>query len=271
MSKQTTESLFSLTDFRHYVRSWVKAQGRGEYRKIALKLRVHTTLVSQIFNGKKCLTEEQATLLCDHMGLNALETDYFIKLIQLERAGSESLKLLFKRHLKQIQNQSSEIKSRVPNVEVLSEQDRALFYSSWQYSLIRLLTSIPEFRTKEKIAAYTNLSISRVQEILDFLTSRKLCKEVKGFYQRTEKNTHIEAGSALSTRHHQNWRVKSLDFLEHVSKEDLAFTSPVSISKNDSEKVKKILLNTISDIAKIIEKSPPEEIIYLGIDWIKTK
>lgn len=224
----------------------------------------------QIFGGaKKCLTEEQASKLCDYMGLNVLETDYFLKLVQLERAGSESLKSVFRRHLKQLQIQSSDIKSRVPEVRNLSEQDRAVFYSSWQYSLIRLLTSIPEYRTKEKIAACLGLSISRVQEILDFLVSRHLCKESRGQYQRTEKNTHVEAGSPLVVRHHQNWRARSLDLQERLAKDDLVFTAPVSFSKKDSEKVRKILLNAISDIAKIIESSPAEEVAYLGIDWIK--
>jgi uncharacterized protein (TIGR02147 family) len=268
VSKQTFESLFNMTDFRTYVQSWVKSQGRGEFRKIAMALGIHTTLVSQIFSGKKCLTEEQATMLCDYMGLNALETDYFLKLVQLERAGSEPLRILFRRHLKLLQVQSSEVKSRVPEAEVLSEQDRAVFYSSWQYSVVRLLTSIPEFRTKEKIAARLGLSISRVQEILDFLTSRHLCKESRGQYQRTEKNTHIEASSALAIRHHQNWRAKSLELQEQMTKEDLAFTAPISISKEDTEKVRKILLNTISDIAKIVEASPAEEVVYLGIDWM---
>jgi len=269
MSKQSSQSLFIMTDFRTYVHSWVKAQGRGEFRKIALALGIHTTLVSQIFSGKKCLTEEQATMLCEYMGLNALETDYFLKLVQLERAGSETLKALFRRHLKQLHVQSSEVKSRVPEAEDLSESDRAIFYSSWQYSLVRLLTSIPEFRTKEKIAAHLGLSISRVQEILDFLTSRRLCKESRGQYQRTEKNTHVEASSPLAIRHHQNWRAKSLELQEQMTKEDLAFTAPVSISKADIEKVRKILLSAISDIAKTVDASGAEEVSYLGIDWIK--
>ena len=203
------------------------------------------------------------------MGLSSLETDYFLKLVQFERAGSESLKLLFKRHLKQLQTQSSEVKSHVPEAEILSDSDRAIFYSSWQYSLVRLLTSLPEFKTKEKMASHLGVSLSRIQEILDFLTSRNLCKEIKGHFHRTEKNTHIEAGSALAIRHHQNWRVKSLELQEKMNKEDLAFTAPVSISKNDSEKVRKILLNAISEIAKLIQSSPEEEVVYLGIDWIK--
>ncbi|MBK9321619.1 MAG: TIGR02147 family protein [Bdellovibrionaceae bacterium] len=269
MSKQTAQSIFNLTDYRVYVQSWAQARGRGEFRRISLALGMHTTLVSQIFNNKKCLTEEQATSLCSYMGLNSLETDYFLKLVQLERAGTQQLKSVFKRHLKQIQNYSNVIKSRVPESEDLSESDRAIFYSSWQYSLIRLLTSIPQFQFKEKIAFHLGLSVSRVQEILDFLTSRGLCKEERGRYHRTGKNTHIEATSPLSIRHHQNWRTKSLELIERITLEDLSFTAPISLSPDDIPKIRRILLEAISEISKLVENSASEEVAYLGIDWIK--
>ena len=269
MSKQSSVSLFELTNFRPYVQGWAKTRGRGEFRRISAALNMHTTLVSQILNGKKCFTEEQASQLCIYMGLNPLETDYFVKLIQYERAGTENLKKLCHRHLSQIQKEATEIKSRVPDTKELSHHDRAIFYSSWIYSLTRLLTGIPKFQTTEAISIRLNLPISKVQEILDFLVSRGLCVEDNGRYKRTERNTHIEASSPLSIRHHQNWRTKSLHLLEQIGSEDLVFTAPISLAKKDIPKVRSILLETISEISKLVEKSPSEECIYLGIDWIK--
>jgi uncharacterized protein (TIGR02147 family) len=251
------------------VQTWVKARGRGEFRKISEALGVHSTLTSQIFSGRKCLTEEQAAKLCAYMGLNSLETDYFLKLVQIERAGTEQLKAVLQRQLKQIHSQALEVKSRVPASEKLSEQDRAIFYSSWQYATVRLLTSIPRFQSKEKIAQHLKLSVSRVQEILDFLSSRGLCKEDHGKYQRTEKNTHVEFRSQFSVRHHQNWRAKSTQLQEQVTASDLVFTAPISLAAKDIPEVRKILLEAISEIAKIVDHSPCEEMAYLGIDWIQ--
>lgn len=269
MGKHQSESIFSLDDFRSYVKAWARARGRGEFRKISQALGMHTTLVSQVLHGRKCLTEEQAVNLCGYMSLNPLETDYFLKLVQLERAGTVHLKNLYQRHLRQIQSQANEVKSRVPESKELSEQDRALFYSSWQYSFVRLLTSIESFQTTEKIAFRLNLSVSRTQEILDFLTSRGLCNEDRGKYRRTGKNTHVESQSPLAVRHHQNWRTKSLELVEMMTPDDLAFTAPVSIAKRDIEKVRSILLETIADVANIVEDSASEEMVYFGIDWIK--
>lgn len=270
MGKETSESLFVMDDFRTYIRAWARARGRGELSKIAEKLKIHTTLVSQIMSHRKCLTEEQASRLCAYMGLNPLETDYFLKLVQLERAGTESLKSIYLRHLKSLRGQAQEAKSRVPESKALTEQDRAIFYSSWQYSMVRLLTSMERFQTVEDISLRLGLTVSRVREILDFLTSRGLCVLASnGRYKRTEKNTHVEASSPLAIRHHQNWRNKVIQLQECMTSDDLSFTAPVSISRKDISKIRSILLDAISESAKIVDSSPAEEIVYLGIDWLR--
>lgn len=51
--------------------------------------------------------------------------------------------------------------------------------------------------------------------------------------------------------------------------DDLAFTAPISMAKKDIPKIRKILLDTISEISSVVEASPSEEVLYLGIDWIK--
>jgi uncharacterized protein (TIGR02147 family) len=258
-----------MDDFRTYVRSWVETQGRGEFRRISLALNMHTTLVSQIFRGRKCLTEEQAATLCSYMGLNALETDYFLTLVLLERAGSDGLKIIFRRHLRQIQDQVREVRSRIPDSKTMGKRESAIFYSSWQYGVVRLLTSLKGFQTVGEIASYLELSVSRATEILEFLASQGLCERNGQKYIRTAQNTHIEARSPLSIRHHQNWRAKSIALQEEIDPSDLAFTSSIALATKDREKVRQILMNAIAEVSNIIEKSQPEEIAYLGIDWFQ--
>lgn len=269
MGKQTSEGLFAMGDFRLYLKAWARTRGRGEFSRISQELKIHSTLTSQILNGKKCFTEEQAARLCAYMRLNTLEADYFLKLIQIERAGTEQLKNTFRRHLLQLRLEANEVKNRVSPAKELTEADQAIFYSSWQYSLVRLMTSIDKFQNAEKIAQYLSLPISRVQEILDFLASRNLCVETRGNYRRSEKNTHVSANSPLALRHHQNWRNKVIELQEKMKLEDLAFTAPVSLSFDDVAKVKAILLDAIGEISKLSDGSPAETVAYLGIDWIR--
>lgn len=57
--------------------------------------------------------------------------------------------------------------------------------------------------------------------------------------------------------------------LEASSIDDLSFTAPVTIAKKDIVKVREILLEAISEISKVVDASPSEETVYLGIDWLK--
>lgn len=60
-----------------------------------------------------------------------------------------------------------------------------------------------------------------------------------------------------------------MSLLESMTFDDLAFTAPIALSKKDISKVRTILLNAISEIGKLVEKSPSKAVAYLGIDWIK--
>jgi hypothetical protein len=239
---------------------------------MAEALSMHTTLLSQVLGGRKCLTEEQASRLCGYMSLSALESDCLLKLVQLERAGTRELKAMHERHLKQLRDRAKEAKARVPEATELSEADRAVFYSSWQYGAVRLLTSIPRFQSVQEISARLGLPGARVREILDFLVSRGLCaRRSGGEYVRTARNTHVEASSPLAVRHHQNWRAKALELCERAGPDDLSFTAPVALAERDLPKVREILLDAVSRIAKLIEDSPSEEVAYLAMDWIKMR
>jgi hypothetical protein len=83
------------------------------------------------------------------------------------------------------------------------------------------------------------------------------------------QSTHLGTESPLISRHHQNWRLKTIERASNISQNELLFTSPVSISKNDIPKVKKILMNAVEDCFKIIDPSACEELACLNIDWFK--
>jgi uncharacterized protein (TIGR02147 family) len=275
MSKESIskpEALFECENYRQYVVGRIKAmpkRGRGEFQRIALRLQMHTTLVSQVFRGQKSLTFEQACGLCDHLGLNALETDYFMKLIEFDRAGSDLLRRLVRRQLADIRARAREVSSRVPRGKAISESERAIFYSTWHYSAVRLLTSIPRFQMLDPISEHLGLSKKQVREILDFLVRTGLCTELHSKFSMSEKNTHVEAQSPFVVRHHLNWRMKALQKVESLSPRELAFTAPVSISEKDFAKVREILLDAIQRIGKIVEQSPAEEVGFLTLDWMK--
>jgi hypothetical protein len=66
--------------------------------------------------------------------------------------------------------------------------------------------------------------------------------------------------------HHRNWRQKSIEKSEKLSKEELMFTAPISLSKADFLKVRETLVNAIQGATEIIEPSEPEAAACINID-----
>ena len=76
---------------RFYLQNQPK-KGRGGIKKIAELLNIDSSQVSQVLSGKKTFTEEQALKVTHFCNLNELESDYFLCLVKIERAGTTDLK-----------------------------------------------------------------------------------------------------------------------------------------------------------------------------------
>jgi uncharacterized protein (TIGR02147 family) len=245
-------------------------RGHGEFQRLAEKLGMHSTSISHIFKGSKELSMEQASKLCLHWGLTELETDYFINLVELAKAGTQDLKNIIELRIKKIRLLATELVHRIPKDRVLTEADKSRFYANWFNSAIRLLCDIPGFQTVDAIALRLDLPLRTVNETMQFLLSIGMCVEENGLYKMGFKRTFLESGSQLITRHHTNWRLKAIDHFDKFDYNvDLAFTSPMTISIKDKARVKQILKESIEEILKFHLESPSEELQVLNIDWFK--
>lgn len=266
-------SVFQFDNYKVFVNARVRQmpkQGRGEFQKLAITLQMHTTSVSQVFKGQKDLTLEQAARLCSHWGLNQYESNYFITLVEYERAGCSELKKILRNRMGELKKESHELKTRISKDHVLQESERFRFYSEWYYSAIRLLCDIPGFKNADHIAQYLDIPISVVSEVIRFLLSTGLVFEEKGQLKLGPGRTYLEAASSLVSRHHANWRMKAVQSYPKMKHEfDLAVTSPMTLSKDDALKVREILMGAVEQILEINKTSKSEELHFLNVDWLR--
>lgn len=73
-----------------------------------------------------------------------MELEYFSLLVQKERAGSHELREHLVRRLAQLKTEASKLSKRISHDRSLTDQERAIFYSSWIYSAVHLFTSLRE-------------------------------------------------------------------------------------------------------------------------------
>jgi uncharacterized protein (TIGR02147 family) len=251
----------------HYLSQLPKG-GRGEISRISRLLGVSTTLVSQVLSGAKIFTPEQAEKLTPHFGLSGIEADYFLYLVQHDRAGTPSLKKFWKEKLDIIRSQSLDLSKRVATDRHLTEEQKSIFYSSYLYSAVRLLCSTSKNgKSLDDICIHFEITRAHAGAILRFLTETGLCNLKSNRYEMGLQKTHLERSSPHLPRHHANWRLRAIERSETLSEEELLYTAPVSLSRKDFQELREEMVAFIQKFLDKVHASSAEEVACFNMDF----
>lgn len=190
-------------------------------------------------------------------------------LIQRERAGSHNVRRLLDREITTRQQEAQKVKNRITLESELSPEAQAIFYSDWMYTAIHALTSIEEFQNVDAIAERLALPRSKVVQAVATLLHYGLCKEQKGKIVVGPSTTFVDRDSPLANRHHANWRLKAIEKMPQAREEDFFFTAPFSVSKKDFSAIRTEIVRLIDGIAKRVDKSDPEMIATINLDFFQ--
>ena len=262
-------SVYTCDSYKNFLQQKINsfpAKGRGVISKIGKYLNLNPSYISQVIRGSKHLSLEQALKISDFFSLKVHEREFFLNLLQYERAGTSELKDYFKKILDNLNSESQKISRRVVQNKQLDKFEQSVFYSNWYYSAVRLSLGISKLKTPQEIASSLNIPLAKVNDILDFLLSCGLCEEEEGKYISRVRGTHLPADSPYISSHHRNWRVKAMENFSNLKKDELAFSAPMTLSKSDFNRLKQELLSAIENASNIVKDSPSEELACLNID-----
>lgn len=263
--------IFQFSGYQAYLQAYLKQlprEGYGEARKIAEHLRVSSTFVSHALSGQKQLTFEQASLLSEYLGLDALESEYFYYLVQLERAGNHQLRSFCERRLAELKQESLKLSERVEFKRTLSDEEKAVFYSNALYSAIHLFTSTSDRgRSADEIAQRFDLTRAQAAKFLKFLSDTGLCEENDGQFKMTTQSTHVGSGSPHLLKHHTNWRLRAVQAGENLKADEMMYTVNVSLSLDDFARLREKMVVFIEEFLETVYASPAQEIACLNLDW----
>lgn len=246
-------------------------KGYGQLSQLARQISVHTSLISQILKGHKELTTDQAALVTEYFQMNESETEYFVQLVHLQRAGNQASRKIYSMRLQKLKEKTEKISNRVKVTAKLSAEVRAVFYSDWTYTAVRQTVAILHNPDAHSIGSYLGLPPKKVQPILDFLIQAGLCKIISSKLTTGTASTHLDSDSPWIKVHHINWRQKSIQNMELQNDSDIHYTAPMTLSKKDVALVREKLIQYIEEINSIVDPSPSEELCCLNIDWFKIK
>ena len=246
-------------------------KGWGELNRWSKHIGVHPSLLSQVLSGTKDLNLEQAQALAELLGLMPIEADYFLLLVQWERAGTQKLKKYFKNKMDEIVKSALEISQQVRQDRSLSEEEKSIFYSHWLYAAIWLRSSLKDGCTVDNVSSFFGISSERSNEILNFLLETQLCVRKDGACFMGPQSIHLSRQSPHITKHHTNWRLRAIENSDRITEEEVMYSAPMSLSKADVGKVRNLILELIRQATDIAIASEAEKVICMNVDLFELK
>lgn len=218
---------------------------------------------SQILKGKSQLSTEQGYRLCSFWGFGQLECDYFLALLEKDRASDKALLKHLDARLASIRKQSRELEAKFKASEDLAQK----YYSSWHWSAIHLATDIEGIDTIDSLAKFLELPVTYTRNILNKLSHFGLISfDEHQKLQCENTDLHVGLDSSSYLQHHLNWQRKSNEHLQFNPFEGAHYTSVQVHSKADQESILAILSEAVKRIQTLVSKSKSEELTCLNVD-----
>lgn len=242
---------------------------RGNKKELADFINIHPTSLSQVLSGDRFFTDVQVFLLGEFLNLNEMESQYIFLLHQINLTQNKQFKVRLTKRRDALKKKSLNLSTRLDKDETLSEEEKAVFYSSWYYTCVWVFISIEKGKTREDIISRFNLDKKIVNDVLEFLIKADLAYLEGGRYFHKINRMHLEKTSPFLKQHHANWRIKSIQKKDYSEIEDLSFTAPLSLSKKDFNYIREEMVLLIKKVSDTVAETEPEEIYCFNLDFFK--
>ncbi len=272
--KSPSRDLFEFTDYRSYLQQAlpVKGEERGARSRLAEALGTQSAFVSQVLGGLAEFSLEHGMKISRFLNHGKEEREYFMLLLHHGRAGSKDLRDHYEEQLRAIRTKRREVRERVDAKRPeLSDADKALYYSSWQYAAVHMCLANPLTQSKKDLAERLGLGQTRVTKILEDLMSMGLARQEGARFIGSYGRLHLPSDSPLIAKHHTNWRTRVLQSLDDPAPQDMHYSVVMSISPKAAEEIRSVLLNAIQSMDPIIKEAKDEQVYVLAMDLFDLK
>jgi uncharacterized protein (TIGR02147 family) len=272
VKNQIFKSVFEYDDYKQFVVDRIQSlprRGFGQLTRLAASLDSSPVVLSQILRGKRELSLDQALVTADFLSLDQVESKAFMILVEMGQARTPRLKRHLQKQFDSLKADFENLSSRVFADKELSENDKAIFYSDWSYSAIRLVSTLKTVNSVEDICRLLDLSPPQVSEALSFLLSTGLLVKVGSRWTLGSQSTHLKSDSPWIKNRQTDWRLKAIEKMRKNQAQDLFYTSTASLSKKDFTELREELVKTIQAYVQRATKSQEEMLVSFNLDLFR--
>lgn len=261
--------IFDQTDYRQCFNQLLESRGRGSTSALAEYLSCRPGFISQVLKGDSThFSLEHILKACAFFKLNSAETQFLLLLGQYQKAGSIELQDFFFRQIRDVQEAQKKIRSKITATPPqMSDADMGVYYGHWAYMAGHILVSLKENQTVGSLTAALGVSDAFAGEVIEFLVEKGLVERSGNRLSIGKTRLHLPATSPLVKTLHQNWRIKAVESLADSAPDDLHYSSIMTMSKRDAQKVRSLLLELVKDTEAVLKDSPDETAVAMNLDF----
>lgn len=262
-------SVYNYDDYRKYIEAVVKHQKNpwGIWAKIAKSAGCRSTYLTQAMKGRAELTPDHIIGIAQFFELSNDETQFFLLILDYGRAATKKLKEFLITKIRKSRKEKEDIAQNINSTRITVGDKETLYYSSWYWSAIHILLSIPEYRTTVKISERLQLPLEQTKFVLTQMKLNGLVKQERNQWINSIDDNTIPKQSPLLGMHHQSWRTRAVTDSTNPLSNGLHFTGVQSMSYTDAAKIKSHIQDLIDKNKKIIGPSRKEDVFCLNIDF----
>lgn len=264
------KTIFDFKNYKDYLIHLGGARNRrtGFKSLLAKAANCNSTYISQVLSGSINFSLEQAERINHFLNHTPDESHYFLLMIQIERAGTTSLKKYFKNQLDDLIKKRNQIQGRLEMSSNLTAEEKSKYYSSWLYSAVHMAITIPtKNRQSDFICDTLNISEKKLEEVLQFLLQTGLIQRTPNGFIAGATKIHLGSDSVDIIKHHTNWRVEAIKSLEMPRTNDVHYSAVASIGTADLIHLREVFLEFIRTTVKEIGSSKEEELCVFNLDF----
>ena len=264
--------MIDICDYRMIIKSRLSStQEKGYRSKLCDFVGCSSGFLSQVTNSHVHLTPDQALRMALFWECSEVEIDYFVTLVNYERASTKELRNYLKNRIEEIQKESLNLKKRQKrSSSEISEDDRNYYYGTWIPSAVHVALSIPGMERSINIADFLRISQQTVLETLRELEKIGLVKKDR-VWSVTAKRIHVGRENVYVRNHHQNWRLKMIEVLNRREpyRDEFHYTGCFCLGSEAIHKINDILLQAVTDSEQCVVESEETEFSTLVIDFFR--
>lgn len=258
--------IFSYLSYKKYLNDTIKSRpagGHGYRTKLANACGCRLSYITEVLNRSGNFNLEQAEALNQFLGHSSEESEYFLLLVNFERAGTDLLQKRLRAQIDRFRVKRLTLKDRAIVKTELRKDDQATYYSSWLYAAVHMLASLDQLKTRDALAEHLRIPKDIVADVLDFLTRIGLLQNDRGIYKIATGRIFLGNDSPNVIKHHTNWRLRAIEALDRGIKTNMHYTSIFSIQAQDLIVAKEILAKAIDGFSKIVHDSKNDEEVHV--------